>query len=216
MLEPMEVFSGISGSEFARICTCFHARRQVFKAHGCILRHADEPSRVGVILAGRAELTCTDADGRNVVIEQLEKGSIFGAVFMPDTDGMMYSAMAAVACEVLFFDYEQLVRQCPNACEWHTRLISNTLILTAWKTQVLAEHISLLTKRTIRERLHQYFRTQEGGVPGRQFRIPMTLTALADYLGVDRSAMMREMRRMSDDGMLSFKGREIQLLAPQQ
>ena len=39
----------------------------------------------------------------------------------------------------------------------------------------------------------------------------MTLTALADYLSVDRSAMMREMKRMKEEGVLSFRGRSVEL-----
>ena len=51
---------------------------------------------------------------------------------------------------------------------------------------------------------------QEEGRP--DFRLPATLTALADYLGVDRSAMMREMRHMADEGLISFKGRDVRLV----
>ena len=40
----------------------------------------------------------------------------------------------------------------------------------------------------------------------------MTLTALADYLSVDRSAMMRELKHMKEAGLVDFRGRDVRLL----
>jgi len=34
------------------------------------------------------------------------------------------------------------------------------------------------------------------------FKLPFTMTALADYLSVDRSAMSRELKKMKDEGLI--------------
>ena len=42
--------------------------------------------------------------------------------------------------------------------------------------------------------------------------LPFSLTTLADYLSVDRSAMMREIRNLIDEGFISKEGNRIKLL----
>ena len=45
-----------------------------------------------------------------------------------------------------------------------------------------------------------------------KFKLPMSYTALAQYLSVDRSAMMREIKNLSDEGVLKRDGRNVELL----
>ena len=45
-----------------------------------------------------------------------------------------------------------------------------------------------------------------------KYKLPMSYTALAQYLSVDRSAMMREIKNLSDEGVLKRDGRNVELL----
>ena len=47
---------------------------------------------------------------------------------------------------------------------------------------------------------------------GPEFDIPFNRQQLADYLGVDRSALSAEMSRMQHDGLLVFRKNHIRLL----
>ncbi len=42
--------------------------------------------------------------------------------------------------------------------------------------------------------------------------LPISMTSLADYLSVDRSAMMRELKCLVDEGFISRDGNKIKLL----
>ena len=44
------------------------------------------------------------------------------------------------------------------------------------------------------------------------FKIPFSLTDLADYLSVDRSAMMRELKLLREENFIKKNGKEITLL----
>ena len=48
--------------------------------------------------------------------------------------------------------------------------------------------------------------------PSSEINLPVSLSDLADYLSVDRSAMMREMKKMKQEEMISAKGSKITLL----
>lgn len=45
----------------------------------------------------------------------------------------------------------------------------------------------------------------------RSFSIPFSYTELADYLSVDRCAMMREIKNLRDEGYIKTIGRKITL-----
>ena len=43
------------------------------------------------------------------------------------------------------------------------------------------------------------------------FTLPFSLTDLADFLSIDRSAMMRELKLLKDDGIIEKNGNRITL-----
>ena len=45
----------------------------------------------------------------------------------------------------------------------------------------------------------------------RTFYIPLSYTDLADYLSVDRSAMMRELKSLKEEGFISRDGNKVTL-----
>ena len=44
------------------------------------------------------------------------------------------------------------------------------------------------------------------------FNLPMSLVQLSEYIMVDRSAMMREIRAMKKDGLIESKNRQFRIL----
>lgn len=76
----------------------------------------------------------------------------------------------------------------------------------------LNTRIEILTKKNIRDKLITYFNILSAKNYSKTFTIPFTLTDLADYLSVDRSAMMREISHLKNEGFIEKKGKKITLL----
>ena len=79
--------------------------------------------------------------------------------------------------------------------------------------QAWLRHSYMLQQRTPRQRLLAFFRWEaerQGGE--KDIRLPLPQTDLADYLGVDRAAMARELTRMKQEGLLSGARRTWTLL----
>ena len=66
-----------------------------------------------------------------------------------------------------------------------------------------------LSRRSIREKLQCYFRICRLEAGSDSFLLPFTLSALADYISTDRSAMMRELKKMREAGLISMNGRHV-------
>jgi CRP-like cAMP-binding protein len=76
----------------------------------------------------------------------------------------------------------------------------------------LNARIELLTKKNIRDKLISYFNIQSSKNFSKTFSLPFSLTDLADYLSVDRSAMMRELSHLKEEGFIKKEGNKITLL----
>ena len=74
------------------------------------------------------------------------------------------------------------------------------------------DRIEILTKKTIRDKLLEYFNIYSKKHGTRVIYLPFSLTDFADYLAIDRSAMSREMKNLKDEGFIDSKGRKITLL----
>ena len=85
------------------------------------------------------------------------------------------------------------------------------LRLMSDKSQALSERVDVLSRRSIREKLLCYFRQLAGKAGNDTFTLPFSLSVLADYIATDRSAMMRELKRLREEGTVESDGRKFTL-----
>lgn len=214
-MEDIRIFDGIGEEERQRMMTCFGAARRKYFADSEVLHYSGMQGPVCVVLSGRVDVESLDADGNVSVLETLEKDSVFGELFLPPIEPLVYTAVARTSSEVLFIDYNHIVCPCENVCAHHSRLINNLFMISARKVRGLSRRISLLSRRSLRQKLLLYLEYVAAEAGTDAFEIPISLSRLADYLSADRSAMMRELSEMKSEGVLWSKGRSFQLLRPE-
>lgn len=110
------------------------------------------------------------------------------------------------------FLYDDIHVKCKSNCKFHTALVSSLLELVLSNSVHQNTRIEILSKRTIREKLLAYFSILSSKTFSKNITLPFSLTNLADYLSVDRSAMMREIKSLIDEGFISKNGNKIKLL----
>ena len=98
------------------------------------------------------------------------------------------------------------MKECNTKCKFHKELEKNLPILIMNNTIKLNTRIELLTKKNIRDKLLTYFNLLSTRKLSKTFSLPFSLTDLADYLSVDRSAMMRELSHLKEEGFIEKKG----------
>ena len=114
-------------------------------------------------------------------------------------------------CAILFLDAARLLTSCSNACTHHAKLIRNLLQISAHKNLTLSRRILHTSSKSIRGRLLSYLSEQAKQSGSYQFTIPFNRQQLADYLGVDRSAMSNELSKLQREGLLTFEKNRFSL-----
>ena len=212
-LERSPLFRDISYEEYRRMLTCFQAVQRSFRPEELIYDFsAPKSDAVGIIERGTAQLIRIDEEGISTVMEELGPGGVFGRTLAFAASGEdSLEVVCRAPCDVLFIDYSHILKRCENACRHHSLLVQNMLGLMADKAQALSERVDVLSRRSIREKLLCYFRQQAEKSGGNRFTLPFSLSVLADYIATDRSAMMRELKRLREEGIVLSDGRQFTL-----
>ena len=191
---------------------CESQRTTDFGAGEVIMTITERRGEVGVIRRGSAHIRCLDHEGRENIIELLGEGDCFGEYFLKPLASQEYVVVADTDCRVMFINYSNVLYHCQSNCENHTELVKDLLRLTAEKAQSLSLHVNVLSQRTLRAKLLTYLEYRREETGSDTVVLSMTLGGFADYLCVDRCAMMREIRHMNEDGLIRSEGRSFTLL----
>ncbi len=78
-------------------------------------------------------------------------------------------------------------------------------------SQKLNRKITMVTQKNLRENLLEYFRQQSILQHSNKIVLPISKKQLADYLGVQRPSLFRELKNLKDEGIIDVSNRTIQL-----
>ncbi len=212
----LSLFRDITDPEIEQMINCFHMRAAAFSPGETICVYGRGSGDVGVIAQGAANVVRFDYAGNRTILERMEEGGVFGeALVVPTAHGDCVEVVCAESCQVLFLSYEHIIGRCEKACQHHSKLVHNMFRLVAEQTRRLNQRLEVLTCRTIRDKLLCYFHICRREAGQDTFQLPFTLSALADYISTDRSAMMRELKKMRLEGLVVIDGRQVTLTSPE-
>ena len=223
MLSPEELresplFQSISYESYLAMYDCFRAVNRTFRPYEVMYDYSSgsvsaDSDSVGIIERGTASLIRVDENGVATVLEELGPGGVFGkALAFAGSSQDVLEVVCRTSCEVVYIHYSQILKRCENACLHHSVLVQNMLRLISEKAQALSQRVDVLSRRTIRDKLLCCFQQLADKAGSDRFTLPFTLATLADYIATDRSAMMRELRHLKEQGIVCTDGRQIRLL----
>lgn len=191
--------------------SCQKVQKKTFAKGETITSYIEKRNQFCILLSGNADLVRYDLNGNKTIVEHFSKNNIFGEVFYIVTTNNELLVEAKENCEVLFFIYDDINKKCQKNCKFHQTLTQYLPELILSKVIDLNMRIELLTKRSIRDKLLSYFSILSTRKLSTSFELPYSLTDLADYLSIDRSAMMRELKLLKEDGFVTKTGNRITL-----
>lgn len=202
-----KLFDKISDKEKDLILKEFEAETLLYKKNSSVLS-TNRSNIIGIILEGYLQIIKTDYDGKQVIIEELPEGHLFGTT-LSNLNNNEVSILAKEDSKVLVIEYSMIFNS-NNVKPYISKFLKNLLDITTDIINERNNHIQILTKRSIRDKLLEYFNLNK--TPGSKILyLPSTITDLANYLAIDRSAMSRELKNLRDDGFIETKGKRIYL-----
>lgn len=191
---------------------CNKTQTKKFAKGETVTNYIEKRNQICIVLSGEVDLVRYDLNGTKTIIGHFIADDVFGEAFYPANINNELFAVAKKNTEVLFFTYDTLLTKCKKNCDFHRILISNLSELFLEQIVSLNLRIELLTKRNIRGKILSYFEILSKRGLRKTFSIPFSYTDLADFLSVDRSAMMRELKLLIDEGFIRKNGNKVTLL----
>ncbi len=204
-LANTQLFRGIAQAEIDSLLRCLGATERTCKKGEIIFMEGSPTEQIGVVISGMVIIELSDVWGNNSVLSSIGPGGTFAEAYacVPD-EPLMVNVTAAEDATILLLNVGRMLTPCSHSCACHLGLIRNLLTLCAGKNLQLSRRILHTGPKLIRKRLLSYFSEciKRGG--SYSFDIPYNRQQLADYLGVERSALSNELSLMQRDGILRY------------
>lgn len=203
-----ELFYKIDAKQKLRLLRDLDANTLVYKKNNIILSSVKQENVICVLVSGHLQIIKTDYEGNRTIIEDLEENSVFGSM-TSSISNTEYDILTKEDSKIIVIDFDEVINYDESKSYYFNQFLKNLLRIMSDKIKKNNARIEILTNKTIRDKLLSYFKINNNN---RIIYLPFTLTDLADYLAVNRSAMSRELRNLKEEGFIEIKNKKIKLL----
>ena len=204
------LFTNISEKNQEKILKILEASTLNFKPNCQILTSVKLDNMIGIVLSGYMQIIRTDYNGNRTIIEELTENDVFGTTISSLTNEC--EIITKEDTKIVVIDFNNILNDVENNLSYYKQFIKNLLEIYSDKINTKNERIEILTKKTIRNKLLEYFKIVSKRNNSKKIYLTMTYIELADYLAVDRSAMTRELKNLSEEGFIKREEKKITLL----
>lgn len=213
ILDQCPLFLQVGRENYRKMLLCFGARVISVKKSAPVFLEGQSADRVGIVLSGAVQAVQDDYWGNRSILSMSTEGQLFGEGFAcAGISNLPVSMVAAVDSQIMLIDCSHIMTMCRNACTFHNQMIRNLLVSVAQSNLRLNQKIEILSKRTTREKVMAYLLSEAKLHNSSDFTIPYDRQELADYLGVERSAMSTVIGKLRDEGILEVHRRHFRLM----
>ena len=209
LLLQHDLFEGIPAEALPELLNALGGELKRYAAGTDIMRMGRAPIVTGIILTGAIEVSFLNENADQIDMNIFEAGKSFGET-MEGAD-LAESRMFVKAIRdavILRLQFRRLYEK--SACEdphlW--RFTLNMLRRISAKGIFYQHKIRIMGQKSIRAKLSVYLQAAPRDVDGAVQR-DMNQTQLARYLGVERSALSREMSHLREEGAIDYDRKTV-------
>ncbi len=205
VLKKTDLFRNMTEEEIKSMLQCLNSTTKTYRKDEFIFLAGKTKPTVGIVISGSAQVIKENIHGDRLILKKLEVGDMFGETYAGmGIDTVPVSVVATEEIQVILFELRYILGTCKSACVFHQTLILNLMQNIAKKSAMLNEQMTYLSHKTIRDRLEAYLYEQAEKSGSASFTIPFNRRELAEYLCMDRSAMIRELGKIKAEGIVSY------------
>ena len=204
VLQSSSLFRNMSEGDIRQLVTCFGANVRRYGKGGFLWHEGEQVRHAGIVLRGVVDAVEYRIDGSEQLVARHTAGGVVGDLLMAGDQPSPVSLRASEEAEVLFLPVDDILGGCERCCPCHTQLRHNLLAEAAEKFWALRRRLAYLSEPCLRQRLLLYLRDEAKRAGCATFTVPFNRQQLADFLGVNRSAMSRELSRLQEEGVIEY------------
>ncbi|MBC2280032.1 Crp/Fnr family transcriptional regulator [Listeria welshimeri] len=172
----------------------------------------EKPKNLVILLSGNITMGKNTFDGRRVLgVSNTNIGELIGEVRLFSDKKLFWDyAVALKHTEVLEISCKFLLNPVEKHADIQFILMQNIMQVFVRKFEFLSDKVRILSFPATRDRIAFYFLRMQN--KQEQVVLNETREELADYLGIARPSLSRELGRLQDEGFIRMEGNEVIIL----
>lgn len=195
------LFDGIKDEQLTEAIKLLNGRIRKVEKDDFIVQLGGVLRNAGLLLKGKIESSFQNENYDQITMHTFGGGYLFGEAIVINSAKNSPVQVRAVEDSIVLFIDLSAIYQSEIASPLRTILAENLIKSLARKNLILNQKVRILSQKSLRDRILIYLGTLPKDKNG-FVKIPFTQTALAEHLGVNRSALSRELGRIQNEGLL--------------
>ncbi|MCR4629485.1 MAG: Crp/Fnr family transcriptional regulator [Clostridium sp.] len=203
------LFRGVKESELPEALDFLKAVEKMYRKNAMIFMIGDPVRQAGLVLEGMTELSFLDEDENSVNMNHFSAGNTFGlSLAFVGTEKSPNQMQALTDCRILFLNLDALSGADAAIRPFQARIMANLLHSFAQQNVFLSQKVRIMGQHRLRDRIKVYLQQQRMAA-SEYITLRFNRNELAGFLGVNRSALSRELSHLQEEGILTVEGRRI-------
>ena len=233
--QHLKLFEQMSISEIRAAFQTLEISQRKYRKGASIMKAGKTTDSFGLVVSGHVIAKTKDVLGNQTDITCLEKGQCFCVSFALHQSPLPFDIVAGEASHILLIPTTDFRDLGLSSRHWVIKFLNTLLEMTSEENINLSLKNIHTSPKTIRSRILTYLGTLEGKsintelnkkeldksklkklesdkmeldkekAGEKEFDIPLSRQELADYLNIDRTALSKELGKMQQEGILSFR-----------
>ncbi len=216
IIKRSALFTDLTEEELQDALRALHIRQKQYQKDELLLMAGDVTNDLGLILSGSATIESNDVWGNRTIIGLIAAGEYYAEVFaiMPEEPSYV-DVRTNEQTTVALFDMSRLQGLKNTAPSWLIKLLGNLVFISIHKNMILSQRSFHTSPKSARGRVCAYLNSIAMKTHRTEFDIPFDRQHMADYLNLDRTALSKELCRMREDGLITFRKNHFKILNPE-
>lgn len=213
ILSRSTLFRGLNDSDITSLIEYLGAYTVSFKRGEYVHYTGEQISRCGIIISGELQAQNVSYDGHINVSAVHHSSDVFGDILMSSDNAKSPVDVVAVKDSVVLFIPFARIMVDGGSIQGLYRFRMNLLNEISEKYFSLRKKISYLSAPSLREKIILFLLDRRDIAGKNSFTVSLSREQMANLLGVNRSALSRELSRMKEEGMIDFEKGKFEILS---
>lgn len=201
-----QFFIGMNSEEIDKIINNVRYLNKKYKKGEMIFQEEDECFAIGMIMDGSIELQRILLSGKNVVLSSLKKGDVFGeALIFSKKHNYPATIIASEDCNIVYIKSEDILKIFAE----NQKILENFISLLSEKVIMLNSKIKSISYKSVRAKVANYILEECRFQGSKMIPIKESKEKIAEYIGIPRPSLSRELIKFRNKGLISFNRNSI-------
>ena len=212
-LKKSKYFKELDDQNLLAFMRCVNVQIKDFYKDETIVSDGDSTELIYIIFSGKARSYTLDINGNRYINSDYGKDSIFGIDYQMARGKVYHEYLKALDdTTVIVCNAFRFLNPCQNRCKRHIDSLRCTIEELGKEIIDSKKRMNFMCKNKTREKVMSYLHTIKAQTKKEYFSIPHNRQELADYLGLERTALSAELSKMKKEGLIDFDKNYFKIL----